>query len=115
MHFSSVDAFVLEVETSLKTHFNGYKIVFLIRTPKSVKANIYLCETVFIAFRYNARNGRTDFALIQDDRRVFGYDNLKTWHCHPYINPTEHVTCSNPSTNKIMSDIKLVYNSLKFK
>lgn len=112
MDISSVDTFILEVEASLKSHFDGYKIVFLIRTPKSVKANIYLCEKVFISFRYNARNGRTDFALIQNEQRVFGYDNLKTWHCHPYTNPSKHVACSNPSTNKIISDIKHVYNSL---
>jgi hypothetical protein len=103
-----VEAFLSEVEASLKNHFIGYKIQFLIRTPKSLKANIHLDKNLFIALRYNARNERIDFALIHNNQRIFGYDNLKEWHSHPYENPSDHVLCEKPSLDKIIFDIKKI-------
>jgi hypothetical protein len=49
MNNLNVEAFLSEVETSLKNHFTGYKIQFLIRTPKSLKANIHLDKNIFLA------------------------------------------------------------------
>ncbi|MGR3317701.1 MAG: hypothetical protein ACUZ8O_04405 [Candidatus Anammoxibacter sp.] len=77
MNRLNVDTFMLKVDTSLQRHFKGYKIVFQIRTSKALKAKVYLEENLFIALRYNARNERIDFALIHNNKRVFGYDNLK--------------------------------------
>jgi hypothetical protein len=47
MNNLNVEAFLSEVEASLKNHFTGYKIQFLIRTPKSLKANIHLDKNLF--------------------------------------------------------------------
>lgn len=105
MNTLSVNAFLSEVETSLKKHFTNYKIEFLLRTPKSLKANIHLIENLFIALRHNSRNERIDIALIQGNKRIFGYDNLKQWHCHPLENPDKHVPCDKPSVDKVFSDI----------
>lgn len=113
MNNSNVEVFLSEVDASLKNHFTGYKIQFLIRTPKSLKANIRLDKNLFLVLRYNARNGRMDFALIQNNKRIFGYDNLKRWHYHPYENPSEHIICDKPSVDKIISDIKKVYEAIK--
>ncbi|MBI3813777.1 MAG: hypothetical protein HY279_04830 [Nitrospinae bacterium] len=113
MNNHNVDEFLSSLKTFLKNHFAQYKIEFLIRTPKSLKANIHLDEKFFIAARYNARNGRMDFALIQDDKRIFGYDNLKEWHYHPYKNPSVHIPCDKPSTDKILFEIKKIYETTK--
>jgi hypothetical protein len=115
MNNLNVEAFLSEVDASLKNHFTGYKIQFLIRTPKSLKANIHLDKDLFIALRYNARNERIDFALIHNNQRIFGYDNLKEWHSHPYENPSRHNICDKPSIDKIISDIRKVYESIKAK
>jgi hypothetical protein len=72
----------------------------------SLKVNIHLETNNFISIRYNARNGRMDFALISNNQRIFGYDNLKTWHYHPYEDPLSHVPCDPPSIDKILSDTK---------
>lgn len=111
MSFYKVDKFLSEIKASLKRHFIFYKIEFLLRTPKSLKANIYLTESQFIALRYNARNERIDIALIQGNKRIFGYDNLKEWHYHPFENPDEHIPCGKPSIDKIFSDIRKIYDT----
>ncbi|MEW6409754.1 MAG: hypothetical protein AB1488_06540 [Nitrospirota bacterium] len=109
----NVDAFLSEITTSLKKHFVEYKIEFLLRTHRSLKCNIHFGENLFLAVRYNARNERMDFALIQNDQRIFGYDNLKEWHYHPYENPSGHIPCKEPSIDKIISDIRAIYATIK--
>jgi hypothetical protein len=52
------------------------------------------------------------FGLIHNNQRIFGYDNLKEWHFHPYESPSEHILCDKPSIDKIISDIKVVYNAI---
>ncbi len=107
------DVFLSEVKTCLKNHFKNFQIEILFKTPKSLKANIILDENLFIALRYNARNERTDFALIHNNQRIFGYDNLKKWHYHPFENPSRHIPCDKPSINKIISDIKEVFKTIR--
>lgn len=104
----TVEEFILEVESSLQKYFPTSRIEFLLRTAKSLKCNVYLQENLFIAIRFNARNERTDFALISNNQRVFGFDNLKQWHYHPYENPDEHIPCGEPTITKIVSEICLI-------
>ena len=110
MNYLTVQEFLIEVETALKNYFSSYDLKIILQTEKSFKANIYLKNNIFIAVRYNARNKRMDFALIKDNQRIFGYDNLKDWHYHPHTNPAEHILCEEPSINKIISDIKNVFD-----
>lgn len=65
-----------------------------------------------MAVRYNARNERTDFALIKNNRRIIGYDNLKQWHYHPYEDPSKHIPCEKPSINTIFYEIRKVVDFL---
>lgn len=109
----NVEAFLTDVKIHLKKYFIKSRIEFFIKAPKSLKANIHLDEKYFIAVRYNARNGRMDFALIQDNKRIFGYDNLKEWHYHPYKTSSEHIPCDKPSIDKIFFEIKKVYETTK--
>lgn len=104
-----MDDFLDKVEKSLEKNFPGYQIEFLIKTPKSLKARVHLKENYFIAIWHNVRNNRIDFALIKDNQRIFGYDNLKEWHYHPYKNPSEHIHCNPPSIDKIITDTKKYY------
>ena len=78
-----------------------------------MKARVYLDDNCFISLRYNARNNRVDVALIKDERRIFGYDNLKQWHLHPYENPSDHIHCRRPSIEKMISDTKKYYELSK--
>ena len=113
MSIYNVDVFLSEIKNSLKKHFTKYRFEFLIKTPRSLKTNIHLGENFFIAVRYNARNERMDFALIQDNQRIFGYDNLKEWHYHPVETPEDHIPCEKPSIDEIISKIKEVSEKLE--
>ncbi len=107
-----VEAFLFKLTASLESNFTKYTIEHVFKTPKSLKANVYLEKDIFIAVRYNARNERTDFALIKNGQRIFGYDNLKKWHYHPHEEPAKHISCAKPSIDKIISDIQKVVKSL---
>ncbi len=108
-----VKNFLSEITALLKKHFKEFSIEILLETPKSLKVNIYLAKDIFIAIRYNLRNERTDFALIHNSQRIFGYDNLKEWHYHPYENPSEHIPRDKPSLDKIITDIKKIYEGVR--
>ena len=107
--------FLDNIDNSLKKIFSEYRIEFLLKTPKSLKARVYLDDNCFISLRYNARNNRIDVALIKNDQRIFGYDNLKQWHFHPYENPSAHIPCSPPSLEKMLSDTKKYHEMVKQK
>jgi len=113
MNGQDVDAFLSEIKTLLKKYFKNFRLEILFKTHKSLKAHIYLAENFFITVRYNARNERTDFALIYNNQRVFGYDNLKVWHYHPLGRETEHIPCNKPTIDKIIFDIKEICKKLK--
>ena len=85
----SVDTFFESIKKAACQYFSNSSIKYILRTDKSLKLNIQIEEDIFIAIRYNSRNGRKDFALISQNNRIFGYDNLKTWHYHPVSNPEE--------------------------
>lgn len=110
-----MEKFLKNLENSLKIYFPGYSIDYLIQSLQSLKARIQLEGDYFIAVRYNARNSRTDVALVSNNQRIFGYDNLKKWHFHPYENPSMHVPCEPPSMEKIISDTKKYYEMDKQK
>ena len=38
-----------------------------------------------------------DLAVIENDQRVLGYDNLGGWHRHPPEAPDRHEACAAPS------------------
>jgi hypothetical protein len=112
MSHQHVDRFIEQVQDALQKNALSYRLQTIIHSPKSFKANFHFHENLFLAVRYNARNGRTDFALIFNKSRVFGYDNLNDWHYHPFENPSEHIFCKEPGIDKIISEIKSVVDKL---
>jgi hypothetical protein len=62
-------------------------------------------EVLFIAIYFNAMNERQSFSLVSGGRRIFGYDQVKTWHKHPFESPDEHVSCDEPSLNLIFGEL----------
>lgn len=106
MNFS-VQEFIQSVETALNQNALPFDKQTIFQSSKAFKANYYFAENIFLAVRYNARNGRTDFALILNHQRVFGFDNLKAWHYHPYENPAEHIFCEEPTIDRIITETKI--------
>ena len=55
----------------------------------------YLIDESFVEIFYNQATGKTAFAQIRDEHRVFGADNKQGWHWHPYKDPHEHLSAVN--------------------
>jgi len=43
-------------------------------------------------------------ALIRRDKRIYGYDNLSGWHCHPPKNLEKHIFCKKPYLEEVSKD-----------
>ncbi|MDP2777184.1 MAG: hypothetical protein Q8O48_06050 [Anaerolineales bacterium] len=56
-----------------------------------IKIRTYLRDGSFVDISYNQETGKTAYAQIRDDRRIFGADNKNGWHWHPREDPSLHV------------------------
>jgi hypothetical protein len=59
-----------------------------------LRLRAYLINGSFLEMFFNEVTGKTSFALIQGDERIFGADNTEGWHWHPFEAPNEHVPAS---------------------
>jgi len=62
---------------------------FLLEEPV-LKLRVHLGASLFVDVFLNAETGKTSFALIKDGQRIFGVDNTRGWHLHPFANPERH-------------------------
>jgi len=58
----------------------------------------YLIDDSFVEIFHNRKTGKTAFAHIRDERRIFGADNKEGWHWHPREDPSSHVHSTSPIT-----------------
>lgn len=77
-----------------------------------LKIRVELNDRTFIDIFYNPKNDRTDFALIHHDQRLFGYDNLGSWHRHSVEEPKTHTPCDKPLFDQIFQEMKAIFDSL---
>lgn len=71
-------SFIKEIEISL-----------LDEPVVKIKASIQ--KNSFINIFYNADTSKYSFSLIKDNKRVFGLDNTRKWHIHPFEDPNSHI------------------------
>jgi hypothetical protein len=55
-----------------------------------VKIKAVIDSVTFISIFHNAETQKYSFPLIKSDQRIFGADNSKKWHLHPFENPGYH-------------------------
>jgi hypothetical protein len=54
---------------------------------------IFLTDLSFVDVYHHQLSGKTSFAQILDDRRIFAADNKRGfWHWHPREDPLQHVS-----------------------
>jgi len=59
-----------------------------------VRVHLTVART-FISVFYNLTTDKTAFALVKENRRIYGTDNAKMgWHKHPFDDPNQHVPCA---------------------
>ena len=65
-------------------------------TSTSITLRIDLTSGAFVDAFYNEQTGTTAFALIEQDRRVFGADSTGGWHIHPFSDADRHESLARP-------------------
>lgn len=62
------------------------------RTDITVALRLHIRQGLFVHVFYGERSGSLYFALIEEQRRIFGIDKeQKRWHIHPFSTPDQHV------------------------
>ncbi len=80
-----------------------------------VKGRVYLEKKRILQVYFNQITGTTAFALIEEEKRLWGidFDNFKGWHLHPLESPESHKDINPPSSiDEIMKMLKSVWLSL---
>ena len=70
----------------------------------SARATVSGAEDLFLRVYFNESTGTTAFALIKDQRRIWGvdFDNRRGWHLPPHDDPTEHRSIAPLSIQEIV-------------
>ena len=73
----------------------------------------YVHEALFLRFYFNEATGTTAFALIDNQRRIWGvdYDNRRGWHLHPTDDSTDHVDIAPLSVSEIIEQLQEVLSA----
>lgn len=95
-----------ELLQSLNRFFPAAKVDINERRGVILELRAYLDEATFIEVYANALTGKKSLALISKGERLAGYDNYRFWHYHPPDNPDDHIPCSEPTIDLILSSFK---------
>lgn len=74
------------------------------------RIRIFLVDKSFIDIYYNFATGKTSFAWIRDNRRIYGADNLGYWHSHPIENPERHVKSTEISFKQFLLTVEKYFS-----
>jgi len=66
------------------------RIEILLLDEPVTKIKAIINAHTFINIFYNAESEKYSFALIKNNKRIFGVDNTRNWHIHPFENPDSH-------------------------
>ncbi|MEK7279440.1 MAG: hypothetical protein AAB090_02180 [Nitrospirota bacterium] len=102
----SVDEFYRQLRTALQKYLPSLEIKLNEINQFRLKVRITLSNTTFIDIFYGARKNRVDFTLIHQGSRIFGIDNLISWHCHPLGKGSDHLKIEPMSIDEIILKFK---------
>ena len=100
----------IEFSSSIASLCNKYDFIvdyeLKIEENAIVKCRIFLIDDSFVEVYYNFENGKTSFALIKNNCRIFGADNLGFWHTHPFSDPEKHIKSHEIKIEDFIKKIK---------
>lgn len=71
-----------------------------------LKLRAHLPPSAFIDIFVNVETEKVSFALIKEERRIFGVDNTRGWHLHSFDNPEEHHPCEVTSFESFLAQVE---------
>jgi len=81
-------------------------IELLLLEEPVLKFRAHVGPVTFIDVFVNADTGKTSFALIKDQQRIFGADNTRGWRLHPFESPESHYPCEEMSLENFLTQIE---------
>ena len=87
-------------------HFPDAKIQIREYSKFRLKLRLVFSVDFFVEVFYAPQTSRTSFAMINDEKRIFGIDNLGGWHRHPLEDPAKHITISKPNMDEIFNSLR---------
>ena len=60
------------------------RVIVLTESIDHTQLRLFLTDLSFIDVYYHQISGKTAYTQIRNDERIFGADNKKGWHWHPY-------------------------------
>lgn len=107
--FTDIDDFLHELQGLKDALLPATEIETIYKRIDKISLRIIVTPVIFIDIYANTETGRYDFTLVKNNKknnkRVFGYDNLGGWHCHPLNNPEDHVSCNEPLLRQVLQEI----------
>ena len=95
----SAESFLNRIKQVCANSVLVVRISTLSESRHQVRLRIFLSDRTFITVYYNDENGKTAFAQIRDNQRIFGADNThRQWHWHPREDPADHVPAGSAIT-----------------
>lgn len=73
-----------------------------------------LRKSMFLEVYYNELTETIAFALIEEQRRIWGIDrdNIRDWHIHPLDNPAKHTNIKPLSVFEIIETLSKVWEEV---
>ena len=109
----SIEAFEEQLVYGLRKYVPIGNLEIIEKSIMRLKARCHIGISLFIDIFYAIRTRKISFAVVQGGERVFGIDNLGSWHCHPFRKPQNHETIDEPSIEEILSKCASAINELK--
>jgi hypothetical protein len=110
--FGSLEVFLAQLAALAHIHFPSARLETIYCRTEMASLRLIISPRLFVDIYYNTLTGRFDFSLIQGTSRIFGYDNLKIWHFHPFDHPNDHVECIAPTLEQILVETSEVIELL---
>jgi len=110
----SLDATREQLFELFKKRFPDVKFVIDERRSAILEMRIFFNPKVFMEVYVNRLTDKKSFTLIENGKRIWGYDNYRYWHHHPIEKPSKHIQCNEPSLKKIADEIQTTLAKLKY-
>lgn len=69
------------------------------------KIKAIIDSNTLISIFYNAETYKYSYALIRENKRIFGADNARNWHIHPFESPDSHIESSEMSLSDFLDTL----------
>ena len=108
----TLKGFLDEVMRAARSAFPNAAFDYTIVRLTHLRLRITINEETFVDVYFNEETQRTDYALIHKGERVYGVDNLKGWHYHPFQAVEQHLPCPEPSVQEVFEKMKGIVQAL---